>query len=69
MGEAVSTTPRERYRQQVRSEIKERAWEQIAHCWNVWALAQRDRQADGPERSRALSLFHEPRRFAYRIGS
>ncbi|MEV7441849.1 TetR/AcrR family transcriptional regulator [Streptomyces sp. NPDC091204] len=31
MGEAASTTtPRERYRQQVRSEIKERAWEQIA---------------------------------------
>ncbi|WP_079407372.1 TetR/AcrR family transcriptional regulator [Streptomyces sp. 3211] len=30
MGEAASTTtPRERYRQQVRSEIKERAWEQI----------------------------------------
>ncbi|MEU9182341.1 TetR/AcrR family transcriptional regulator [Streptomyces sp. NPDC048550] len=31
MGEAASTTtPRERYRQQVRSEIKQRAWEQIA---------------------------------------
>ncbi|MER6443873.1 TetR/AcrR family transcriptional regulator [Streptomyces venezuelae] len=31
MGDAASpTTPRERYRQQVRSEIKERAWEQIA---------------------------------------
>ncbi|MGR4878050.1 TetR/AcrR family transcriptional regulator [Streptomyces sp. LARHCF249] len=29
MGEAT-TTPRERYRQQVRAEIKERAWEQIA---------------------------------------
>ncbi|MFG2715476.1 TetR/AcrR family transcriptional regulator [Streptomyces goshikiensis] len=27
---APTTTPRERYRQQVRSEIKERAWEQIA---------------------------------------
>ncbi|TDU73689.1 TetR/AcrR family transcriptional regulator [Streptomyces sp. KS 21] len=31
MGDAASTTtPRERYRKQVRSEIKERAWEQIA---------------------------------------
>ncbi|MEV0222475.1 TetR/AcrR family transcriptional regulator [Streptomyces sp. NPDC050704] len=29
MGEA-RTTPRERYRQQVRAEIKERAWEQLA---------------------------------------
>ncbi|MGW6880919.1 TetR/AcrR family transcriptional regulator [Streptomyces goshikiensis] len=27
---AATTTPRERYRQQVRAEIKERAWEQIA---------------------------------------
>lgn len=29
MGESA-TTPRERYRQQVRAEIKEKAWEQIA---------------------------------------
>jgi AcrR family transcriptional regulator len=30
MGDQVSTSPRERYRQQVRSEVQERAWEQIA---------------------------------------
>lgn len=30
MDGAEATTPRERYRTQVRAEIKERAWEQIA---------------------------------------
>ena len=30
MAEQTSTGPRDRYRQQVRSEVQERAWEQIA---------------------------------------
>lgn len=55
-----AATPRERYRAQVRAEIKEHAWKQIAEAEGIRALPQRDREADGRERSRAVPLLRRP---------
>lgn len=63
---ASTQTPRERYRQQVREEVKEKAWQQIMRLRRLGAVPQCDRQADGHERTGAVPVLRQPRRADHR---